>query len=261
MLKDKYTFDDLIEIMKVLRSENGCPWDREQTHESLKKYVLEETYEVMEQIDAKDNEKLCDELGDLLLQIVFHGQIAAENGTFSIDDIITAICKKMIMRHTHVFGEDKADTAEDVLKNWEEIKKKEKGVETQTEVLQGVPKNLPALVRSMKVQEKAAQVGFDWDNIDDVFEKIDEEIMELKEAYKSGNKADIEEELGDSLFSLVNLSRFLKIHPEMALTLTINKFIDRFKYVEKGAIESGKKLKDMTLGEMDELWNKSKNKI
>lgn len=258
MLKDKYTFEDLIEIMALLRSERGCPWDKEQTHESLKKYMIEEAYEVLEAIDLKDKSKLYDELGDVLLQVVFHAQIGREEGTFTIDDVTTAVCRKMVSRHTHIFGEDKADTADEVLNNWEAIKKKEKGLKSQTGVLKDVPSNLPALMRSYKVQQKAAQVGFDWDRIEDVFEKVNEEINELKDVYESENMERITDEIGDVIFSVVNLSRFLKVQPELALTGTVNKFIKRFEYVEQESLKAGKKLEEMSLAEMDELWNKAK---
>ncbi len=261
MYKEKYTYEDLLEIMRLLRSESGCPWDREQNHESLKKYLIEETYEVLEAIDLKDKDKLCDELGDVLLQVVFHAQVALEEKTFSMEDVITGVCKKLVLRHPHVFGEVKADTPDEVLVNWEAIKKKEKGLESQTSVLKDVPKNLPALMRSYKVQQKAAQVGFDWDNIDDVFKKIYEEIEELKDVYKSNNVERITEEMGDSFFSLVNLSRFLDISPELALSGTTNKFIKRFEYIEKESSKSGKKLEDMTLEEMDMLWEKAKKEL
>lgn len=258
MLKEKYEFSDLLEIMRVLRSENGCPWDREQTHQSLKKYLIEETYEVLEAIDLNDREKIAEELGDVLLQVVFHAQVGEEEKTFDINDVINSICKKMVLRHTHVFGEDKAETAEDVLQNWEAIKKKEKGVQSQTQVLKDVPANLPALMRSYKVQQKAAQVGFDWDNIEDVFKKVDEEINELRDVYTSKNMERISDEMGDTFFALVNLARFLKVQPELALTGTINKFIQRFDFIEKEGAKAGKKLEDMSLIEMDELWNKAK---
>lgn len=258
MLKDKYEFKDLLEIMKLLRSKEGCPWDREQTHESLKKYLIEETYEVLEAIDLKDRDKLVEELGDLLLQIVFHARIGEEEGLFNMDDIINGICRKMVMRHTHVFGGATAQTADDVINNWEALKKEEKGLKKQTDVLKGVPANLPALMRSYKVQQKAAQVGFDWENIEDVFAKVDEEISELKDVYKSKNEARITDEVGDVFFALVNLSRFLKVQPELALAGTVEKFIKRFEFMERESSLAGKKLEDMTLAEMDELWNKAK---
>lgn len=200
-------------------------------------------------------------MGDLLLQIVFHAQIASEDNEFDINDVITGICRKMVQRHTHVFGTDKADTAEEVLANWEEIKKKEKGMESQTEVLKSVPSNLPALMRSYKVQQKASQVGFDWKDIDSVFEKVYEEINELRDVYKSKDVERINDELGDVLFSIVNLSRFLKVQPELALMGSVNKFIERFEFIEKEAAKSGRTLSEMSLDEMDELWNKAKTKI
>ncbi|HOJ09816.1 MAG TPA: nucleoside triphosphate pyrophosphohydrolase [Clostridiales bacterium] len=261
MVKERYSLQDLTDIMTLLRSENGCPWDREQTHDSLKRYLIEETYEVLEAIDLNDKDKLCEELGDLLLQIVFHGQIANEQGSFNMDDIINGICRKIIQRHTHVFGKDKADTPEQVVNNWEIIKKKEKGMNTQTEVLKAVPKNLPALMRSYKVQQKAAQSGFDWDDIEDVFIKVYEEIQELKDVYKSKNVARINDEMGDIFFATVNLARFLHVQPELALTHTTNKFIKRFEYIEEESIKAGKKLEEMTLEEMDKLWNEAKKNL
>ncbi|MCX7711970.1 MAG: nucleoside triphosphate pyrophosphohydrolase [Clostridia bacterium] len=258
MLKDNYTFAELIDIMALLRSENGCPWDKDQDHQSLKRYLIEETYEVLEAIDLNDRKKLCEELGDLLLQIVFHARIAEEEGTFTIEDVITGISRKMILRHTHVFGEDKAETPDEVVDNWEAIKKKEKGVRNQTEVLKDVPSILPALMRSYKVQQKAAQVGFDWDNTEDVFKKVYEEIKELEDVYKSKNVDRITDEMGDVFFSLVNLSRFLKVQPELALTGSTNKFIERFQFIEEESARLGKKLEEMTLAEMDVLWDKAK---
>ncbi len=261
MLKDQYDFNDLLDIMARLRAENGCPWDREQTHESLRIYMIEETYEVMEALDAGDRDKFCNELGDLLLQIVFHAQIARENGEFDINDVTTEICRKLISRHPHIFGDVRADTPDQVVENWEAIKKREKQLKSQTGVLKDVPSNLPALMRSYKVQQKAAQVGFDWDDIEDVFNKVDEEIRELRDVYKSKNVERITDELGDTMFALVNLSRFLKVQPELALTGTVNKFIRRFEYIEQQSTKAGKKLEEMTLAEMDELWNEAKVKL
>jgi tetrapyrrole methylase family protein/MazG family protein len=261
MHKEKYTFGDLLEIMARLRAENGCPWDREQTHESLRIYMIEETYEVLEALDAGDKGKFCNELGDLLLQIVFHAQIAKENGDFDMDDVLTEVCSKLISRHPHIFGDVKADTAEKVVENWEAIKKKEKKIESQTGVLKDVPSNLPALMRSYKVQQKAAQVGFDWDDIEDVFRKVEEEVQELRDVYKSQNVERITDELGDAFFALVNLARFLKVQPELALTGTIRKFIDRFEYIEQQSMKAGKRMEDMSLAEMDGLWNEAKEKL
>lgn len=250
----------LIDIMKLLRSGDGCPWDREQTHESLKKYLIEETYEYLEVVDLEDKARMCEELGDVLLQIVFHARIAEENGDFNIEDVINGVCDKMIHRHPHVFGDVTAETSSQVLKNWEEIKKKEKGVTNQTSVLQGVPRNLPALMRSYKVQQKAAQVGFDWTNPGDVFAKLREEIDELEAEYNKQNKSGIDEEFGDVLFSAVNLSRFLKVHPELSLTQSTDKFIGRFEYIEKRAAEQGRTLNEMSLEEMEALWVEAKEK-
>lgn len=258
MIKEKYDFGDLVEIMRILRADNGCPWDIEQTHDTLKKYLLEESYEVMDAIDKKVPAHLCEELGDLLLQIIFHAKIASDNKEFDIFDVIDGISRKMVSRHIHVFGDGVCSTANDVVEIWEKLKKKEKGNKTHTDVLSSIPANLPALIRAYKVQQKAALVGFDWNNIDDVFNKIHEEIDELKEVFKSDKKEEIAEELGDSMFALVNLARFLDIHPEFALTSTTEKFIRRFGYIEEKATQIGKKLEDMTLAEMDVYWNEAK---
>ena len=258
MIKEKYNFSDLIDIMNHLRSKDGCPWDKEQNHESLRRYLIEETYEVLEAIDKRDKDGLCEELGDLLLQIVFHSQIATENGHFNIEDVITKVCKKMIRRHAHVFGNDKANTAEEVVEKWEKIKKIEKRKSKCSERLKEIPLSLPALMRSYKVQEKASHVGFDWDNIEDVFGKILEEINELKSVYKSENMDRITDETGDVLFSVVNLARFMGISPELALSGTTNKFIKRFEHVEKESQKRGKVLEQMSLSEMDIFWNDAK---
>ncbi|HHU64156.1 MAG TPA: nucleoside triphosphate pyrophosphohydrolase [Clostridiales bacterium] len=254
-----YTFENLVTVMKILRGEKGCPWDRQQTHDSLKQYLIEETYEVLEAIDNKDDRRIYDELGDLLLQIVFHAQIAAEEGRFTWRHVITAICNKMIKRHAHIFGETQLDTAQQVLQNWEKIKKREKGINTHTQALKDVPKNLPALMRSYKVQHKAALVGFDWDRAEDVFDKIEEELRELKSVYFQGNYGKINEEIGDLLFAVVNAARFAKIQPELALTDTINKFIRRFQYIEDKAVENNRQLDQMDIEEMDSLWNEYKD--
>lgn len=258
MQQKRYSYEDLLGIMKMLRSPEGCPWDREQDHETLKKYFIEETYEVLEAIDLKSPEKLCEELGDVLLQVIFHARIAQENGQFTMEDVIDRVSQKMVHRHEHVFGLAEAETADDVVNLWENIKKKEKGVKTQTDVLKDVPPILPALMRSYKVQEKAAKVGFDWDHIEDAWQKVLEETEELHEAYDSMDKDKTEEEMGDLLFAVVNVARFLKIQPELALTGTINKFIKRFEYIETKSREMGKEMTDMTLQEMDALWNEAK---
>ncbi|MDD4188603.1 MAG: nucleoside triphosphate pyrophosphohydrolase [Eubacteriales bacterium] len=259
MKKDRYSYTDLLEIMKILKSEKGCPWDKIQTHDSLKRYLIEETYEVLDAIDKNEPKMLCEELGDVLLQIVFHSLISEENGDFTIADVVDGISRKMVSRHTHVFGNATAKTPGDVLVNWEAIKKKEKGQQTTASVLADVPKNLPALMRSCKVQRIAAKAGFDWDDVEDVFKKIKEETDELKEACGKGDKESIADELGDILFSVVNLARFLNVQPELALTGTTNKFIERFEYVEKKTEENGLKMDAMTLEELDKLWEEAKS--
>lgn len=252
---DSYDFKYLEEIVALLRSKDGCPWDREQTHQSLKKCLIEETYEVLDAIDKKDVDKLIEELGDVLFQVVFHAQIGKEHGQFDIYDVMSGVCKKMIHRHPHIFGDAVVDGQEEVIKNWENIKKEEKGLTTYTQVLQDIPSNLPALMRAYKVQKKAALVGFDWDKVDDTFKKLEEEICELKEVYLTDDIDRITDELGDVLFATVNVARFLKIEPELALTSTIEKFINRFKYIEDNADIS---IEDMSLEEMDKLWNSAK---
>ncbi|WHH57610.1 nucleoside triphosphate pyrophosphohydrolase [Petroclostridium sp. X23] len=258
MTNKQYTFQELLDIMILLRSEKGCPWDREQTHESLKKYLIEETYEVLEALDSGDKHKFADELGDLLLQIVFHAQIGKEEGSFDINDVVSLVCQKMIDRHTHVFGQAKAETSDEVLDNWDEIKKKEKGLQNHTQVLKDVSTYLPALMRSYKVQQKAAKVGFDWDDVSGALDKVREEINEVEQVYKTENMGKIEDEIGDLLFAVVNVSRFLKIQPELALSGTIEKFISRFEYIENNCSKFDKKMEQLTLKEMDILWEEAK---
>ena len=243
--------------MKVLRSPEGCEWDKKQTHETLKKSLIEEAYEVNQAIDNDDIDELIEELGDVLLQVVFHSQIGEEEGFFNLGDITSAICKKLIHRHPHVFKNENIDMNE-FDKTWEDLKREEKGETTVTEGLKRIPAYLPALMKAQKIQKKAALVGFDWDNIEDVHKKVKEEYKELLDECKSGNIKYIKEELGDLLFSIVNLARFLKVDPEEALNMTNAKFIKRFDFVEQGAIKSNKRLEDMTLEEMDKLWEKAK---
>ena len=254
-LKEKYTIDDLIAIMERLRQPDGCPWDRVQTHQSIKKSMIEETYEAIDALDFGDDKAFANELGDVLLQVVFHAQIAHERGAFDFTDIVTEICTKLITRHTHVFGEDNAGNEEEALTNWEKNKKKEKAIESYTGVLKDVPQYLPALMRAEKVQKKARGFGFDWDNIDDVYSKVYEEKEELKSAQTENDEAHIREEYGDLLFSVVNLGRFLDTDPETALTAASNKFISRFEKLEKMAVDKGLDIAKMTLSELDELWN------
>jgi len=256
--KTKYGIDDLREIMRILRSPGGCPWDREQNHASIKKSLIEETYEVIEAINKEDDVLLCEELGDVLLQVVFHAQMAEERNAFGFDEITDGICKKLIERHPHVFGDIKVDNSAEVLVNWEQIKSQSKNRKTQTDKMLSVPRELPALMRSTKLQEKAAKVGFDWENADGAFDKIDEETRELKEAYKSGETEHIKEELGDLLFSVVNVSRFLDVDAEEALTLSADKFLNRFAVVEKLADERGIDMKSSPIEELDKLWDEAK---
>lgn len=257
-----YQLEDLVGIMKALRGENGCPWDKVQTHESLREPMLEEAYEAVDAIEKGDMTNLCEELGDVLMQVVFHAQIAEETGVFTLADVLRGICEKMIYRHPHVFGRGdvRADTPEEVLVNWEALKKKEKQVMSQTEAMKNVPDALPALLRAKKVQKKAADVGFDFDAAGDAFEKVYEECRELEASVRQ-NDGNQEEEFGDILFALVNISRFLKINPEFALTKAIKKFINRFENVENSAQSEGKKLSEMTLGEMDLLWDEAKKQL
>jgi len=250
-------FSRLVEIMAKLRAPGGCPWDRSQSREDLKTYLVEETYEVLDAIDSGCTEKLKEELGDLLLQIVFHAEIADEEKAFDMEDVCRAINEKLIRRHPHVFGDAKAETPDIVLKNWETIKKGEKEGKS---ALGGVPKVLPALLKAYRLQEKAARVGFDWEETRQVEAKVDEELAELREAVGSGDRSKIREEMGDLLFAIVNLSRFLKLDPEDTLQAANEKFIRRFKAVEKSAADDGRDLHGMSLAEMDQLWEEAKKK-
>lgn len=279
-------FDKVVEVMATLRAENGCPWDRKQTHESLKPYLLEEAYEVLETIDHRDTQKLQEELGDVLLQVLFHSQIAAEQGTFTVDDVLQTLATKLIRRHPHVF--DSADqtrrlsSSEQVLTQWEDIKRTEREATGKTQsALEGVPKTLPALLRAYQIQARAARVGFDWPHnaagLEQIFGKVAEEIDELKEALaqtrsqveaevkaersQPGGQSDIEAELGDILFSLVNLARFVKVNPEEALRRSTNRFVERFHLVEAQATQRGKALTDLTLADMDLLWEEAKRRL
>lgn len=253
--KEQYTIDDLFEILSVLRGENGCPWDRVQTHESIKKNMIEECYEAVDALDRGNDKDFANELGDVLLQVAFHAQLAQERGAFDFDDVLNEICRKLISRHTHVFGSDKAGNEDEALKNWEENKKKEKHLSSYTAALKDVPAYLPALMRAGKIQKKAAAPGFDWGDISGVYEKIDEEIAEL---HNAATPAEVEEEFGDLLFTVVNLGRFLKVDGETALTNASNKFIRRFEAMEKAVNDQGKELSDISAAEMDLIWKKIK---
>ncbi len=256
--KEHYNVEDLIDIVEILRSPEGCPWDREQDHKSIRRDFLEETYEVIEAINKNDKELLLEELGDVLLQVVFHTQIEREQGTFQLNDVADGVCKKMIERHPHVFGEVKADTSAEVLENWDAIKKQTKKQKSQTESMLSIPREFPALMRADKVQKKAAKVGFDWDSIDGAFDKVSEELNELKTAVKNNDCENMHEELGDLLFSVVNVSRFIGVDSEESLTGATDKFIDRFSKVEKMAQEKGLNMKETELSELDRLWDLAK---
>ena len=245
-------FQRLLNIMDDLRAQ--CPWDKKQTMQSLRHLTIEETYELGDAILDNDLQEVKKELGDLLLHIVFYAKIGSETGDFDIADVASGVCDKLIIRHPHIYGDVKVDDEEDVKRNWEKIKLKE----GNKSVLGGVPKSLPALVKASRIQDKAAGVGFDWDNIDDVFAKVKEEIEELHAEVKAQKHTAIEAEFGDVLFSLINYARFLKVNPEDALERTNKKFIARFQYLERKATESGKSLRDMTLAEMETYWQEAK---
>ena len=297
-------FDRLVAVMARLRSQEGCPWDQEQTHQSLRPYLLEEAYEVLEAIDAEDDEELCSELGDVLLQVVFHAQVATERDSFTIDDVCAAIVDKLVRRHPHVFGDVEVDDAEQVVVNWERIKRSERNGAEPGSTLDGVPRHLPALLRAQRIQDKASRIGFDWDHITGPLEKVAEEFEELRQEWKrhaveetekSGQSSDeqrgqtsnelpsqneqpsqsisIEQsnqstisnqsttiEYGDLLFALVNTARFLKVSPEDALRMAVDKFERRFRLVEKAFRDNGRDLDDASLEEMDRVWEEVKQR-
>lgn len=260
-------FDELVAVMAKLRAPGGCPWDAEQTYASLSQYLLEEAYETFDAIqeaDATGNiNDLREELGDLLLQVVFHSTIGAERGEFTIDDVAEGVTRKLILRHPHVFGDVKLDRAQDVLDNWDTLKANERKASGKKErrgdsVLDDVPVHFPGLLEALKVTKKAAKVGFDWPNTDQILDKADEEIDELREAIETGDMMNIEEEIGDLLFVIVNLARQLDVEPETALKRTNRKFRQRFRFIEDELKKAGKNISDSTLNEMDELWDKAK---
>ncbi|WP_297197150.1 nucleoside triphosphate pyrophosphohydrolase [uncultured Flavonifractor sp.] len=254
--KDSYNVQDLEEIVRILRAPGGCPWDAEQTHASIRRNFLEEAYEAVEAIDEQNPEHLKEELGDVLLQVLFHARMEQEAGRFGLDDVADGICKKLIYRHPHVFGDVAVSGTGEVLTNWEELKRKEKGQATNTDALEAVARSLPALWRAEKVQKKAKKAGFDWPDISGALDKLSEELSELKQAVAQGTN--VEEELGDLLFSAVNVSRFLKADPEDALNGATDKFIGRFRKVEAQAAAQGRSMEGMTLEELDKLWECAK---
>jgi MazG family protein len=248
------SFSKLVRIMDDLREK--CPWDKKQTIDTLRPLTIEETYELTDAITDYDWQGIKEELGDVLLHIIFYAKIGSEQQQFTLQEVIEAICTKLINRHPHIYGDVKVNDDEDVKKNWEEIKKKE----GKKSVLSGVPKSLPAIIKATRIQDKAKQVGFEWDNKEDVFKKVEEEMSELQDAVASNNQQHIEEEFGDVLFSLANYARFLQIDAEGSLEKTNKKFISRFTTMEEEAAKQGRNLKDMTLAEMDSIWNEIKLK-
>ncbi len=256
--KDNYNIEDLLRIMEILRGPGGCPWDAEQTHESIKKDLIEETYEVIEAINKQNPVMLQEELGDLLMQVVFHSRLSQEAGEFAFAEVCDGICKKLIERHPHVFGEVSVSDTDEVLSNWDAIKRRSKEHVTTTQAIDSVPRELPALMRSAKIQHKAAKAGFDWPDLVGAMDKIPEETQELKQAIASGDQAAVADELGDLLFAVVNVSRFVHVDAEEALTAATDKFRNRFAAVETLANQRGIDMKTTPIEELDRLWDEVK---
>lgn len=261
----KHPLDPLVDVMAALRGEHGCPWDREQDHRTLKEYLIEEAYEVLDAIDAEDDANLVEELGDVLLQVVFHSQIASEERRFTVDDVVAAITKKLVDRHPHVFGDEHAPDARTVLANWDRIKRAEKakasgGSEPPPSLMDGIPKGLPSLLYAQEVQKRAAKVGFEWSDVKGAVEKVAEEVAELADltSEHSPDVERIEEEWGDLLFSLVNVARYLQVESEAALRRAAGKFASRFRYIERQASMKGLSLESLSLEQMDALWDEAK---
>ncbi len=256
--KEKYSIDDLLAIMRDLRSPEGCPWDKEQTHESIRQNFLEETHEVIEAIDNGDVNGLREELGDVLMQVVFHAIMEEEQQRFTFDDVVDELCKKLIVRHPHVFGDVKATNEAEALKSWDAMKRATKKTNAQSDLLKNVPKTLPALMQAEKVQDRARRVGFDYDGVDDALETLDSEVSELRAEIVSGTKQTQEDELGDVLFSVVNVARFLHIEPEFALGKSVEKFVRRFSALDGLAAERGIDVPAASLDTLNELWDEVK---
>ena len=254
----RHSVDGLLRVMRILRAPGGCPWDAEQTHESIRKDLLEESYEVIDAIDRQDPVALCEELGDLLMQVAFHAQIEEERASFGMRDVATGIVNKMIYRHPHVFGNIRVENSDEVLANWEKLKKEEKHQTTVAEAMDAVPKSFPALLRAYKIQKKAADVGFDWSSAEEALPKVYEEADEVMAALRDGGNGDIADEIGDLFFAAVNVARLRKIDPDLALKAATDKFERRFRLTEQLIAEDGKRFEDMTLPEMDDYWEKAK---
>lgn len=259
--KESYDLSDYIALMAFLRTEKGCPWDRAQTHRSIKRNLLEEAYETCEAIEEGDGEHLKEELGDLLMQVLFHAQMEAEQGSFDIDAVADAACKKLVHRHPHVFGDAQADTADKVLDTWEGVKRADREQHTVSSAMDGISKAMPSLWLAEKIQHKAAKVGFDWPEVSGAMEKLREEVGELQQGVDAADLPNIEEELGDVMFSAVNVARFYKIDPESAMQKACEKFLRRFRYLEQGAAAKGKELRDMSLREMEEIYQQARHDL
>lgn len=257
--KLNHTFHRIREIIATLRGPNGCEWDKTQTHETLREYAIEEVYELIDAIDLQDDEGIIEELGDVLLQVLLHSQIGEDHGYFTIDDVIRRLSEKMIYRHPHVFGEETVDSVDDIHENWEALKLGENN-RTRKSILDDIPKSLPSLTRALKLQKRAAKVGFDWDQVDDIWSKLDEELQEFKDAIKTNDHTEIESEIGDILFSIVNLARHYKVNAEIALNRTNRKFLMRFHYIENKLKEEAKNIQETSLVEMDKYWNEAKKR-
>ncbi len=256
--KESYNCDDLREIMEILRGEGGCPWDREQNHKSIRNNFIEEVYEFIEGVDTDDNAIMKEELGDVLLQVVFHARISEEAGDFNLDDVADGICKKLILRHPHIFSDTVVADSAEVLKNWDEIKKAEKSQTSVTDTLRGISSALPALVRAAKIKSKAAKAGFEYDEIGGAVDKVYEELSEVKAEIESGDSEALTEEIGDLLFAVASLAKMCGVNPEEALYRTNDKFIDRFSRMEQAAKESGRELSELNISEKIALWNGAK---
>lgn len=257
----RHPLDPLVDLMATLRGEGGCPWDREQDHKSLRRFLIEEAYEVLEAIDQEDDAALVEELGDVLLQVVFHSQIASERGRFSIDDVVRTVVEKLIRRHPHVFGDEHAPDTEAVLKRWQQIKEEEKASRpVAPSLLDGIPRELPALLYAYEVQKRAASVGFEWDDVQGALEKVAEEASEIAQSAARGEKERVTEEWGDLFFAMVNAARYMGVQPEEALRDATRKFSARFRSIERAAQAAGRALESMSLEEMDALWEEAKKR-
>lgn len=259
--KEKYGLEDFIRLIDVLRGPGGCPWDIKQTHESLKHNVVEEAWEVVDAINEGSEAHLREELGDLLMQVIFHASISKEHGGFTLDDISDEAVKKLVHRHPHVFGSVKADTPDEVLTNWDAIKRADRGQQSAASAMDGIPRGLPGLMRSEKIQSKAAKYGFDWPDVSGAMDKLREETAELQEGIDAGDIENIKEEIGDALFSVVNVARFFKVDSEECMHAACAKFIRRFRYLEEGAAREGLRLEDMTLGQMERIYQEARHEL